>query len=256
VLENWRKPRISYDMSAALAPPRPRSRQGPRPEPLENGDRLTAPEFMRRYATMPEVKKAELIEGIVYMPSPVRVDVHGQPDNLIQTWLGTYAFETPGVEATANSTLKLDVDNVLQPDAALRILEEYGGASHLDEKGYLAGPPELIVEIAASSSSIDLHDKLQAYRRNGVKEYLIWRTTEQGFDWFVLAEGNYQAQRPDAKGLCHSVTFPGLILNVPALLGRNGAAVLASLNAGLKSKAHQSFVAELVSGKGRKPLKR
>jgi Uma2 family endonuclease len=223
---------------------------------LENGDRLTAPEFMRRYQAMPEVKKAELIEGIVYVPSPVRTDAHAEPDNLIQTWLGIYASETPGVKASANATVRLDVDNVPQPDAALRILEEYGGASRLDEKGYLVGPPELIVEIAASTSSIDLHDKLQAYRRNGVEEYLVWRTTEHALDWFVLAEGNYHRHPPDPKGFCHSASFPGLILNVPALLARNSAAVLATLNASLRSKAHQTFVAELASRKSRKTLKR
>ena len=243
-------------MSAVLTPAAPRTPRDGRPEPLENGDRLTAPEFMRRYEAMPHVKKAELIEGIVYMPSPIRADVHGGPDNLIQTWLGTYACATPGVEATTNSTVKFDVDNVPQPDALLRVLEQFGGACRLDEKGYLAGPPELVVEIAASSSSIDLHDKLRAYRRNAVKEYLVWRTVEQAFDWFGLAEGDYQPQPPDAKGLCHSVTFPGLVLNVPALLSRNGKAVLATLNAALKSKAHRVFVAELAARKTGKRFKR
>src|SRR5207302_4102436 len=124
----------------------------------------------------------------------------------------TYAVETPGTEVGANGTLRLDLENVPQPDAALRILEEYGGASRLDDEGYLVGPAELVVEVAASSGSIDLHDKLRAYRRNGIKEYLVWRTTEDAFDWFVLAEGNYRPQRPDANGVCHSVTFPSLIL--------------------------------------------
>src|SRR6266446_5969621 len=139
------------------------------------------------------------------MPSPVRVDAHAQPDNLLQTWLGTYAWATPGVGAAANGTVKLDMDNVPQPDGILWLEQEAGGASRVDEKGYLAGPPELAVEIAASSSSIDLHDKLRAYRRNGIKEYLVWRTIERAFDWFVLAEGNYERQAPDAKGLCYSV---------------------------------------------------
>jgi Uma2 family endonuclease len=146
-----------------------------------------------------------------------------------------------------NGTVKLDLDNVPQPDVALRLVEECGGASRLDVKGYLVGPPEMVVEIAASSSSIDLHDKLRAYRRNGVKEYLVWRTTEDAFDWFVLAEGNYERQAPDRKGLCYSVTFPGLVLNVPALIERKGSAVLATLNAALKSKAHRAFIADLAS---------
>ena len=101
-----------------------------------------------------------------------------------------------------------------------------------------------------------LGNKLRAYRRNAVKEYLVWRTVEQAFDWFGLAEGDYQPQPPDAKGLCHSVTFPGLVLNVPALLSRNGKAVLATLNAALKSKAHRVFVAELAARKTGKRFKR
>src|SRR5437667_11813697 len=98
---------------------------------LEQGDRLTRDEFERRYEAMPHVKKAELIEGTVYMPSPVRADVHGDPDNLVQTWLGVYASATAGVRASTNSTVQFDVDNVPQPDALLRVLEQCGGASRL-----------------------------------------------------------------------------------------------------------------------------
>jgi Uma2 family endonuclease len=243
-------------MSAVLTPATPHARRNDRPEPLENGDRLTAAEFLRRYGAMPHVKKAELIEGIVYRPSPVRVDVHSEPDNLIQTWLGTYASETPGVHPATNATVKLDIENVPQPDGILWLEEEAGGASRVDEKGYLTGPPELIVEIAASSNSIDLHDKLRAYRRNGVKEYLVWRTVQEAFDWFALAEGDYQARPPDARGLCRSLTFPGLVLNVPALLKRDSKTVLATLSAAFKSKAHRAFVAELALRKKGKRLKR
>src|SRR6266404_265406 len=228
------------------SPTAPRPAKG-RLEPLENGEQLTAPEFLRRYKAMPELKKAELIEGTVYMPSPVRFKVHAVPDSLIQFWLMTYAVDTPGTEVGANGTLRLDLENVPQPDAALRILDEYGGASRLDEEGYLVGPAELVVEVAASSGSIDLHDKLRAYRRNGIKEYLVWRTMENALDWFVLKEGEYERQRPDATGRCRSLTFPGLLLDVPALLARNGAAVVAALRLGLKSKAHRAFVTTLAS---------
>ena len=238
----------------ATAPKSAVPRNG-RLEPLENGDRLTAPEFLRRYEAMPHIKKAELIEGVVNLGSPVRFDVHSVPDALIQTWLGTYAFETPGTQVGGNGTVQLDIDNVPQPDALLRVVETCGGASHLDSEGYLVGPPELVVEIAASSSSIDLHDKLRAYRRNGVKEYLVSRTTEAEFDWFVLAEGVYQRQAPDAKGYCRSVTFPGLVLNVPALLAQNGASVLATLNSALRSPSHRTFVSKLSVRKGGTPGK-
>ncbi len=139
-------------------------------QPLETGDSLGAAEFLRRYEAMPEVKKAELIEGTVYMPSPVRL-AHSAPDSLIQGWLVTYAAQTPGTQAAGNSTVRLDPENVPQPDALLRILPECGGRTRLDEAGYLFGPPELIVEVAASSVAIDLHDKLRAYRRAGVREY-------------------------------------------------------------------------------------
>src|SRR5216117_1588945 len=86
---------------------------------LENGDTLDAPEFLRRFEGLPHVKKAELVEGTVFMGSPVS-SFHGKPDNLVQTWLGTYAANTPGVQCCTNTTVWLDSDNVFQPDALLR----------------------------------------------------------------------------------------------------------------------------------------
>lgn len=54
--------------------------------PLESGDRLTRAEFERRYEAAPEHFKAELIEGVVYVASPVRI-FHGNPQfNLILGW--------------------------------------------------------------------------------------------------------------------------------------------------------------------------
>src|SRR3954471_14731961 len=89
---------------------------------LENGDRLTRSEFERRYESMMDLKKAELIEGIVYMPSPVRHGRHGHPHNHVSTWLGVYEAGTPGVEAGDNATIRLDLDNEPQPDAYLIIV--------------------------------------------------------------------------------------------------------------------------------------
>ena len=128
---------------------------------------------------MPEVKKAELIEGVVYMGSPVSAEEHGEPDALIHTWLGTYAAHTPGVRVFANATVLLDADNAPQPDACLCLKPNLGGRTKIHPRKYLSGPPELIAEIAASSASIDLHDKMDAYARNGVSEYLVWRTLER-----------------------------------------------------------------------------
>jgi Uma2 family endonuclease len=217
---------------------------------LENGDLLTAGEFLRRYEAMPQVKKAELIEGVVYMGSPVRL-IHGKPDSLMQTWLGVYAAHTPGTEVASNVTVRFDADNVFQPDALLRLLPECGGRSRADADGYLSGPPELVVEIAASSASIDLRDKLRVYRRSGVREYLVWRTTENQFDWFVLEADEYKPNAADAQGRLQSRAFPGLCLDVEALLALNSAKVLAVLQRGLENEENRGFAAQLEKARKR-----
>jgi Uma2 family endonuclease len=213
-------------------------------QPLESGDSLGAVEFLRRYEAMPGVKKAELIEGTVFVLSPVCL-AHGASDSLIQGWLGSYAARTPGTQAAANVTVQLNPENVPQPDALLRILPECGGQTHLDAAGYLFGPPELIVEIAASSVAIDLHDKLRAYRRSGVREYLVWRTLDRQFDWFVLDQDEYRANAPDNQGVLRSPHFPGLALAVDALLDHDSAKVLDVLQTELQTAAHTTFVAQL-----------
>ncbi|MBI5387011.1 MAG: Uma2 family endonuclease [Verrucomicrobia bacterium] len=199
-----------------------------RPLPLESGEFLHSREFLRRYERMPQVKKAELIEGVVYMGSPVSVR-HAKPDNLMQLWLGAYASRHPETEALTNATVILDAENTVQPDALLRRLPEHGGLSRVNEDGYLTGPPELIVEVAASSASIDLRDKRRAYCRNGVREYLVWLVAEARLEWFCLEDDEYRAQLPDAEGALHSRVFPGLRLPVAALLACDTAKVLEAL---------------------------
>jgi Uma2 family endonuclease len=212
---------------------------------LENGDHLSAAEFLRRFETMPEVKKAELINGIVYKGSPVRYDQHGKPDNLLQTWLGNYAIATSGVESAANSTTRLGPDDVPQPDGLLRILPECGGQSRVDPKGYLQGAPELVVEIAASSASLDAREKLASYRRAGVREYLLWRTEEEGVNWWMLEEDEYRPLQAGSDGILRSRVFSGLWLDPVALLAGDGAKVMAKLQEGLRSREHESFVSDL-----------
>ena len=217
----------------------------PAPEklpPLENGDRLTRSDFERRYEAMPHVKKAELIAGIVYMPSPVRVRHHGKPHGQIMSWLGVYCAATPGVDFADNATLRLDPHNEPQPDAMLWIDAAAGGHAHVSDDDYLQGSPELIVEVAASSASYDLHDKREAYRRNGVQEYVVWRVHDRQVDWFHLEDERYVTVPPDAEGLIHSRAFPGLRLAVTALLNGDLAHVLAALQQGLASAEHQAFV--------------
>ncbi len=211
--------------------------------PLENGDQLTRFEFEQRYEQMPHVKKAELIEGIVYMASPLRFTQHGKPHALIMGWLFTYWSATPGVEVGDNCTVRLDAENEPQPDALLRITEN--GQSTISEEDYIEGAPELIVEISASTASIDLHDKLKAYRRNQVQEYLVWRVYDGELDWFRLREGKYIKLQPNEEGIVCSEYFPGLWLNKEPLIKGDLAKLLATLQQGLNSPEHQSFVEKL-----------
>ena len=212
------------------------------PPALQNGDLLKSGEFLRRYEGMPELNKAELIEGKVFMGSPVSGNEHGKQDAMIHTWLGTYAAHTPGVDLYANTTLLLDSENTFQPDGILCFTKDQHGRKRVNAKGYVMGPVELIVEISASSESIDLGDKYRVYARCGIGEYLIWRTRDQAFDWFVLQNEVYRAQTPDSRGILRSRTFPGLESDVQALLRLDGAQVLAKLQRALSTPAHAAFV--------------
>ena len=209
--------------------------------PLQNGDRLTRDEFLRRYQAMPEVHGAELVEGVVYMPSPVSAQRHGEPHFDLNGWLFTYRAHTPGVLGGDNSTLRLDLDNAPQPDGYLRLLPQCGGQSRLVD-GYVEGAPELILEVAASSVSYDLHDKLQAYRRNGVREYVVWRTEDAAIDWFCLRSGRFEPFALGADHIYRSEVFPGLWLDTAATLGGDLSRVLQVLEQGLAGEQHQQFI--------------
>ena len=213
--------------------------------PLEGGDRLSRDEFERRYAASPHIKKAELIEGVVYMAAAVRAKSHGQPHGRIITWLGVYEAATSGVALSDNTTVRLDENNEPQPDALLRI--EVGGNSQVTDDDYIEGAPELVVEIAASSAAYDLYDKKQAYQRNGVQEYLVWQVFEQKLDWFQLQNGKYILLQPDENGVIKSLVFPGLWLAVNELLSGNMTTVLTVLQAGLNSHEYADFIKKIVA---------
>jgi Uma2 family endonuclease len=213
--------------------------------PLENGDCLNRYEFERRYNAMPKLIKAELIEGIVYMPAALRFKSHGQPHGWMIGWLVTYEATTPGVAVGDAPTVRLDIDNEPQPDVVLLIMPEAGGQARLSEDDYIEGAPELVVEIAASSAAIDLHAKKQAYRRNGVKEYIVWQVLDQKISWFYLEKGEYLDLPIDSDGIIRSRAFPGLWLAVAQLLTGNMQHVLAVLQEGLQSPEHAAFVQKL-----------
>ena len=216
--------------------------------PLENGDRLTQVEFERRYHAMPHVKKAELVEGVVYMASPLKFEPHAEPHGDLMIWLGTYKVYTPGVRLGDNPTIRLDLDNQPQPDAVLLIDESCGGQSFIGEEGYVEGAPEFAAEVAASSAAIDLGDKKRAYRRNGIQEYLVWQVYEQRIDWFSLQDGDYVALPIEADGVIRSLVFPGLWLDLQAMLTNRMPQVLTTLQAGLNAEPHQVFLKRLGQG--------
>jgi Uma2 family endonuclease len=213
--------------------------------PLENGDRLTRAEFERRYDAMPDLKKAELIEGEVYMPSPIRHGRHSHPHTRVVAWLANYETDTPGVEAGDNGSIRLDLDNEPQPDAYLIIRHEHGGQARISEDDYIEGAPELVAEVASSSASYDLGKKLNVYRRNGVREYVVWRVLDRQIDWFVNREGRFEPMPPAADGIVRSTVFPGLWLDPAALVGGDLTTVFQILQQGIATPEHAEFVARL-----------
>jgi hypothetical protein len=209
---------------------------------LVNGDRLTQPEFHKRYAACPEDEKFELIGGIVYMASPFRV-AHAHYDEEVSFALGLYRRATPGVQLLPNATTILGEASEPQPDLALRIRAEFGGRSRVNAEGYVEGPPELLVEIAYSSRAIDLHHKRDDYQQAGVREYLVLCVEEQQLHWFGL-----QTQRPlraDAEGIYRSRVFPGLWIDGTALLACDSARIAAVMQLGLAHRTHAAFVKRL-----------
>jgi hypothetical protein len=220
--------------------------------PLENGDNLTVEEFERRYHAMRDVKKAELINGVVYMPSPVSRH-HSGPHAEQMTWLGVYKAMTLGIEVGDNGTLRLPLGvNEPQPDGYLRILPGYGGQSHDTADGYVGGSPELIAETAVTSANFDLHEKLDAYKQNGVREYVVWRVWDAAIDWFVLRGALFDPLPMDQHGIFRSEIFPGLWLDALAMIRRDLAQVLQVLQQGLASPEHAAFVA-LMQSRAPKP---
>jgi hypothetical protein len=212
--------------------------------PLQPGDHMTAEEFHCRYLAMPDLKKAELIDGVVFMPSPISIEGHGSPHVDLAGWLCVYRAFTPGVEAGDNSTVLIpDGKSEPQPDLLLRILPKCGGRTNTIDK-YVSGGPKHIDEIAASSVSYDLHSKLRVYHKAGVLEYVVWRVWDRAIDWFVRTEQDYQKIDPEA-GVYRSHVFPGLWLDADAMIGGDMQRVLAVLQQGLATPEHASFCEKL-----------
>lgn len=214
--------------------------------PLENGDRLTRTEFYRRWEATPNLKKAERIEGVVYMAAAVRLGYHAGPHLDFGTLLGNYKKATPGIAGGLDGTIRVDDENDPQPDAFLLILPECGGQTEFED-AYVVGTPEWIGEIAASSAGIDLNQKLEVYRRNGVQEYVVWKVLEEQIVWFHWQDGKFVEKSPDEDGIFRSEILPGLWLDAESLIHGDLDKVHDVLEQGLKSNAHSEFVDRLAS---------
>ncbi|HZZ79416.1 MAG TPA: Uma2 family endonuclease [Gemmataceae bacterium] len=211
---------------------------------LHHGDQLTVAEFHRRYLAMEGVKKAELIDGMVYIPTADAIEWHGSPHADLAGWLGVYRTFTPGVQAGDNATLLLPGSkSEPQPDLLLRILPQHGGRTSTVD-GYVAGAPEHVDEIAESSASYDLHSKLKVYHQAGVLEYVVWRVWDRAIDWFVRDERDYQKIASEA-GIYRSRVFPGLWLDANAMIAGDMQRVLAVLQQGIAKPEHAAFCEKL-----------
>jgi Uma2 family endonuclease len=212
--------------------------------PLEAGDHLDQATFHERYEAMPPAFRAELIGGMVIVPSPL-AQGHGVYHALVMGWLTHYWIATPGTLTWDNVTTILGERSEPQPDGSLVIDPACGGQTGMSEDGYTTGPPELIVEVASSSASIDLHTKRRDYERAGVLEYVVVVLRQIFIRWFVWQAGTYQDMAADPDGIFRSRVFPGLWLHADALLRLDGAQVMAVLQQGLATPEHAAFVQQL-----------
>jgi len=213
--------------------------------PLENGDHLDQKTFHARYEAMPEGTRAELIGGIVYMSSPLKRP-HGRMHKRASHWLTEYEDATPGTEGFDNATNILGEENEPQPDLCLLIAPDKGGQTR-EENEYIFGGAELILEIASSTESIDLHRKRRDYEEAGVREYVVVVIRQARVFWFVSRNGRFEDLPLGTDGIFRSEVFPGLWLDPAALLRRDAARLREVLQQGLASPEHTAFVARLAA---------
>jgi len=223
---------------------RPETRLVP---PLVPGQRLDQPTFHERYLAMPPETRAELVDGVVHMPSWLLSYEHGNRDDSIGGWLFQYRRRTKGVSGAANATTILGPFSEVQPDRQLRILADRGGQSRIED-GYVAGAPELIVEVAQSSRSFDLGPKKRDYERAGVLEYLVITFDPDEAFWFVRRDDRFAPLPPDPDGVLRSEVFPGLWLDPAAFFAEDFDHLFAVLDEGLATPEHAAFVAKLAGG--------
>ncbi len=211
---------------------------------LVAGQRLRREVFHELYEAAPPGTRAELIGGVVFMPSPVG-DLHAIFTAGANGWVWSYSCRTPGTLVADNGSTALDDLTEVQPDVSLRINPEFGGQTRR-LGNIVGGAPELIVEVAVSSKAVDLGPKLAEYERAGTLEYIVLAIDPDEVFWHLLRDGRLVRVDPNPDGLYRSATFPGLWLDPAAILANDGPAILATLNRGLATAEHAAFVARLV----------
>jgi len=217
------------------------------PRTLVEGQRLDQPTFHALYEAMPPGTRAELINGVVLMPSPVGPP-HGRAHLPTLVWLSYYQENTPGVEALDNTSTALGFKSEPQPDVMLRILSEYGGRTEADRR-FVRGVPELLVEVSHTSRYTDLGPKFEDYERVGVLEYVVRALEPDEVLWFVLREGCFSELPPGPDGIYRSEVFPGLWLDPQALIKGDTRRQRAVLDLGCSTPEHAEFVARLAAAK-------
>jgi len=217
--------------------------------PLVHGQHLDQPTFHERYEAMPEGTWAELVGGVVYMPSPVRNE-HADFDEDLAIWTGLYRRATKGLRGGKNATVILDEFGEIQPDGQLRIPQQLGGQTRI-ERGYIAGAPELVVEVARSSRYYDLKQKKADYERAGVCEYVVVELEPDRIHWFIRRGTRFARLRPGPDGIYRSKIFPGLWLDPEALFSEDLDRLIKVLEQGLATADHAAFVARLAAARAR-----
>ena len=199
---------------------------------LAPGDRMELEEFLERWDQSPELKFAELIDGVVYMPPPVSLP-HGSFNSVAQAVFGRYRLLSGVCKSLANATW-LMLGSAPQPDLSLALKKEYGGTMEMAARELASGRPELAVEICWSRRSYDLGPKLALYERAGVPEYLAILVEERRFEWRVLVQSRYQFLNAQ-DGVFRSRILPGLWIDEPAFWSEDGPRLLSVLDEGMRS---------------------
>ena len=234
-----------------------------RPKPTEHGAlarlvdgaRMDQKTFHALYLKTPETFKAELIGGVVHVASPVR-SWHGGPHITAAAWVHYYSAKTTGTDRFSDTTSILGNENEPQPDVALVIRPDYGGTTRIDRDGYLHGAPELVVEVAVSSTAIDLHQKRGEYERAGVREYVVLLPEDESVRWFVRRRGRFVELDAGDDGIFRSEMFPGLWALPAAFYATDQSQLYSILDQGLAAPEHAAFVAKLAARKTAKRKKK